>query len=697
MRQLVHYYYHNDRLVTWLRENNIVDSNRLLIEINFPDSDQKKLQTLLNYLSKLLPQATIVGMQSFTSFINHRVTDINPQPVISIMEFQLARISSEVIDLSKKYSEPFDLSTIKKHLQADTQAVEILSSYNETETSTLINKIGTTFRQLKVFGGGATSKEQNSHSTFVFHNNTIYKKALVLIFMHGENLSVELFQAFDWKPISKKKVVTKVEGNALLTLDDNLALEIYKKYFPSIKEDPSVSLQVPLYTTKDNISSIAHILDIDFDKQSLIMAQKLQEGDIVQLSIGNYNSMMNRIGEINDFLRETPAQALWIGSCISYEYGFRVPIIHYISNIKSTNHIFGYSTSQEYFNTENQPYTYHNHTFIMAAISESNSAYIPISEAKSTNITPFELANKNLYSIMHKTASELNQLTENLENIVDQRTNELATLNKELQIKIKDAVRKEKRQNAIMNQQSRLASMGEILENIAHQWRQPLNTVSWIMNDTLIKAQLGKSNEVDLEELAKKVNNSIQFLSETVEDFRRFVDHSDMAQTFNLQKVIKSTILLIKETLIRSKIKIELYCDDDIKYKGYENDIKHVVMNIINNARDAFEENKIENGLITIRVYHEKDELLIAIQDNAGGIPKKILKNIFEPYFTTKHKTKGTGLGLYMSKNMIEKVNGSLEVPSIVNGKTTFLITLPDEGAVPSLPPKKNQLEEEKE
>jgi len=222
MRQLVHYYYHNDRLVTWLRENNIVDSNRLLIEINFPDSDQKKLQTLLNYLSKLLPQATIVGMQSFTSFINHRVTDINPQPVISIMEFQLARISSEVIDLSKKYSEPFDLSTIKKHLQADTQAVEILSSYNETETSTLINKIGTTFRQLKVFGGGATSKEQNSQSTFVFHNNTIYKKALVLIFMHGENLSVELFQAFDWKPISKKKVVTKVEGNALLTLDEIL-------------------------------------------------------------------------------------------------------------------------------------------------------------------------------------------------------------------------------------------------------------------------------------------------------------------------------------------------------------------------------------------------------------------------------------------------------------------------------------------
>jgi signal transduction histidine kinase len=106
-------------------------------------------------------------------------------------------------------------------------------------------------------------------------------------------------------------------------------------------------------------------------------------------------------------------------------------------------------------------------------------------------------------------------------------------------------------------------------------------------------------------------------------------------------------------------------------------------MNLINNARDAFEDRKITDGLIYIRVYHEKDELIIAVKDNAGGIPKHVLKSIFEPYFTTKHKTKGTGLGLYMSKQLIEKVKGSLEVPSILNGKTTFLITLPDKGAMP--------------
>jgi signal transduction histidine kinase len=688
MKQHVYYYDQNDNFLAWVEKHNIQNSDKLLIEINFSHSDKKELKTLLKKLKKRFPEATIIGMQSFTSFINHRVTDLNTQPIISLIEFETSTISSVVLDLNKSHikgqEQTPNVLEIENYLQPDTQALQILSSYNDHNTSTYINTLGRAFGRLKIFGGGATNKEHNSENTFIFHNGTIYDKAIILIFMHGDNLSVELFQSFDWKPISKKKKITRVEESDVLTIDQSPALDIYKKYFPNIEEDPSVFVQVPLYVSKNNISYTANILNRNFSNQSVTTAQELHEGDIVQLSIGNYNSMMNRTQEINDFLSNTPAQALWIGACISYEYGFRIPIIHYISNIKNKNHIFGYSTFQEYYNTENQPNTAHNHTFIMAAISESNSEYISLEEYTGKNITPFEIANKNLYSIMHKTANELNLLTENLENMVNQRTKQLETLNRELQLKINNAVRKVKRQNAIMNQQSRLASMGEILENIAHQWRQPLNTVSWIMNDTLIKAKLGKANEINLEELAKKVNHSVQFLSDTIEDFRRFVDHSDLAQTFNIKRTIESTILLIKETLVKSKIQIELDCPNNITYKGFENDFKHVIMNLINNARDAFEERKILDGLIFIRVYHEKDELIIAVRDNAGGISKPILKNIFEPYFTTKHKTKGTGLGLYMSKNMIERVHGSIEAISIMNKKTTFIIKLPDKGAVPS-------------
>ena len=690
MRQLVHYYSDFNNFEKWCDDNTIINSKTLLIEINYPDDNKKLLKILLSNLQESFSDATIVGMQSFASFTNRQVSDLNRNPIISIMEFDTSSISSLVIDLNKNYikgecnSYRADKNLIEKYLQSDTEAVEILSSFNDCETSSFINSLGEDFRHLKIFGGGATCKSPDANNSFVFHNGKIYKKAIILIFMHGENLTVELYQAFDWKPISKKKRITKADDSTIFTMADSPALDIYRKYFPNLESDRSVFLQVPLYITKGNISYTVHILDADLSTQSISTAQPLEENDIVQLSIGNYNSMMNRTAEIYNFLAKTPAQALWIGSSVAYEYGFRIPIKYYISNIKNTNHVFGYTTAQEYFNEENQPNTFHNHTFIMAAITESNNSYIELEEYAEKKITPFEIANKNLYSIIHKTANELNRLTENLEIRVNQRTQELKTLNDELEIRVTDAVREVKRQTAIVNQQSRLASMGEILENIAHQWRQPLNSVSWVLQDIEIKARLGNQADINIEEVASKINNSIQFLSNTIDDFRRFVDKSsDMAQTFNLRKTIESTKKLIEDTLTRLNIKIELDCDDDISYKGFENDIKHVIMNLINNSRDAFEENKIKNGKISISVYHEENVLQITVQDNAGGIPKPILANIFDPYYTTKHKTKGTGLGLYMSKNLIEKVSGSLEVLSILNGKTTFLISLPDKGAMP--------------
>ncbi|NOZ90325.1 MAG: GHKL domain-containing protein [Epsilonproteobacteria bacterium] len=690
MRQLVYYYKDFDGFEAWCNEKNIVNSDKLLIEINYPDDNLLKLKVLLKELGNSFPDATIVGMQSFASFKNHQISDLNRDPIISIIEFKTSSISSLVLDLNKNYLQEesdnysIDKIEIQKFLQSDTQAIEILSSFNDCQTSSLINSLGKDFSHLKIFGGGATSKTHMTSLTFIFHNGKIYEKGIILIFLHGENLSVELYQAFDWKPISKKKKITKADGSVIYMMDNNPALDIYRKYFPNIESDKSVFLQVPLYITKGNISYTVHILDTDTKNQSIITSQPLQEGDIVQLSIGNYNTMMNRIQEIYNFLSTTPAQALWIGACISYEYGFRIPIKHYVSNIKSNNHIFGYTTSQEYFNEENHPNTFHNHSFIMAAISESNDKYIELVEYKDDNITPFEIANKNLYSIMHKTANELNRLTENLEIRVEQRTKELKDLNDDLQIRIDNAVREVKRQTAIMSQQARLASMGEILENIAHQWRQPLNSVSWILNDIQFKIELGKEDEIDIKDVTEKINNSIQFMSNTIDDFRKFVDKSDMAQTFNLKKTIESTIKIVEDTFKQLDIKVTLDCDESITYKGYENDIKHTIMNLINNARDAFEEKGIKNGKISIRVYHEKDELIITVQDNAGGIPKPILKNIFEPYFTTKHKTKGTGLGLYMSKNMIDRVHGTIEAFSILNQKTTFVIKLPDEGALPS-------------
>ena len=186
MRQLVHYYYHDVKLLAWIKENKIYNSDKLLIEINFPSDDKEKLKNLLGRIKIIFPSATVIGMQSFTSFVNHTITDINPQPIISIIEFESSSISSLVLDLDKNYTkgkdQELDIELIEEYLHSDTQALQVLSSYNESNTSSYINSLGTTFAHLKIFGGGATNKNPNSENAFIFHNGNIYSKAIILSF-----------------------------------------------------------------------------------------------------------------------------------------------------------------------------------------------------------------------------------------------------------------------------------------------------------------------------------------------------------------------------------------------------------------------------------------------------------------------------------------------------------------------------------
>ncbi|MCK5853943.1 MAG: hypothetical protein KAG56_01890, partial [Sulfurovaceae bacterium] len=304
MRQLVHYYSDFETFHEWSQINSIKDSNKLLIEINYPNDNRLEITILLNDLNEKFPKATIIGMQSFASYKNHQVTDFDKSPVISIMEFETSSISSVVLDIDTNYIKDakedytIDIMEIERNLQPDTQAIQILSSYNTIHTSSLINNLGQIFSHLKIFGGGATNSSNYDTDTFVFHNNRIYNNAVILIFMNGENLDINLFQAFDWKPIGKKKKITKTENSSILTIEDSPALNIYKKYFPNIENNSSVFFQVPLYITKRNVSYSVHIQDMNKHSQCIQTAQQLEDGDTVQLSIGNYNDMMNRTEEI---------------------------------------------------------------------------------------------------------------------------------------------------------------------------------------------------------------------------------------------------------------------------------------------------------------------------------------------------------------------------------------------------------------
>ena len=226
--------------------------------------------------------------------------------------------------------------------------------------------------------------------------------------------------------------------------------------------------------------------------------------------------------------------------------------------------------------------------------------------------------------------------------------------------KIKEKLLREK--SDILYQQSKMAAMGEMIQNIAHQWRQPLSVISSAATGILVQKEIGVSNEEDEKVSLKAINKSSQYLSETIDDFRNFLKLDKKLEIFRVDKAIEEAISLSNIKINNQEIMF-LFNFDEIEINGIKNEFIQVILNILNNAKDALIQNiKIEK-YIFIDLYSKNKNVFIKIKDNAGGIPNNIINRIFEPYFTTKHQSKGTGIGLYMSEEIIKNhMNGSLSV-----------------------------------
>ena len=220
-----------------------------------------------------------------------------------------------------------------------------------------------------------------------------------------------------------------------------------------------------------------------------------------------------------------------------------------------------------------------------------------------------------------------------------------------------------KQQEDILHQQSKLAAMGEMLGNIAHQWRQPLSTISTGATGAKLQKEMNLLSDKDFNNTMDSINSSAQYLSETIEDFSSFFDMKNNVKTkFLISDAIGKTLNLISSQFTAKQILI-IKNIEDISVESIENELIQVLVNILNNSRDALLKVDDQKRFIFIDVFEKENKLVIEIKDNANGISNDILDRIFEPYFTTKHKSQGTGIGLYMSKNIINTyLEGSITV-----------------------------------
>lgn len=273
---------------------------------------------------------------------------------------------------------------------------------------------------------------------------------------------------------------------------------------------------------------------------------------------------------------------------------------------------------------------------------------------------------KKLTIELEKTKEELRAFNERLSERVEEELEKRKTLERE----------KEAHQ-AVLIQQTKLAELGNMIGAIAHQWKQPLNAI--VLAEELLTMDFadGSLDEQTIKNHKQTVMKQIEFMNQTMSDFRNFYKPSSEIEKFLIAKEVRSIVSLLDSAIRGENISINLQIPEEFCIMGSPSEFKQVILNILNNSKDAFDGKSIKSKEVNISAVKNETNILISISDNAGGIPSDMLQNIFRPFVTTKGDN-GTGIGLSLCKIIIEeKMNGTLAVENKNNG-ALFTITIPE-------------------
>ncbi|MEA1914752.1 MAG: PAS domain S-box protein, partial [Campylobacterota bacterium] len=255
------------------------------------------------------------------------------------------------------------------------------------------------------------------------------------------------------------------------------------------------------------------------------------------------------------------------------------------------------------------------------------------------------------------------------------QSEKLQHLNENLEKEVEQEVEKTKQKDQQMLHQSRLAQMGEMISMIAHQWRQPLSAINSASMALNVKARLGTSDEKTTLEQTQNITDYAQHLSTTIDDFREFFKPNKEKRETNYTTLVHSVLAIIESSIVNQNISIDKELNCEKSFNSYPNEIKQVILNLVKNSEDILIDNNIDEPFIKIKTYEQEGLCVLEVSDNGGGVPQDIINNIFNPYFSTKTKKDGTGLGLYMSKTIIEEhCEGKLNVANNEYGAVFTII-----------------------
>jgi C4-dicarboxylate-specific signal transduction histidine kinase len=250
---------------------------------------------------------------------------------------------------------------------------------------------------------------------------------------------------------------------------------------------------------------------------------------------------------------------------------------------------------------------------------------------------------------------------------VQKKSQDLIELNKNLERRVAQELSKNREKEQLLIQKSKFIALGEMISNIAHQWRQPLSELSVILMGIKFKESKGKLNSEYLKDKLNQCDHLIEYMSHTIDDFRDFFMPKKSKELFQITQCVQSVMNIVHSSLVDHNIEVKVQIDEKLELENYRNEFEQVILNIITNAKDVFILNEIKEAKMDIYTQQDENSISLIIEDNAGGIKIKPISKIFEPYFSSKERE--TGIGLYMSKIIIEKnMKGKLKVSNTPKG-----------------------------
>ena len=276
-------------------------------------------------------------------------------------------------------------------------------------------------------------------------------------------------------------------------------------------------------------------------------------------------------------------------------------------------------------------------------------------------------------------SQKIDEVLKTYQNKVKVKTEELEELNETLERRVTEEVEKNREKEQVLVQKSRFIALGEMISNIAHQWRQPLSELSSILMYIKFKHSINALDDETMIKKSKEADTVLEYMSHTIDDFRNFFMPKKEKETFSLFKVIDSVMTIVSSSLENSNIKVDINLDMNTQVTTYLNEYEQVVLNILKNAKDVLIEKNTKKPFIKISAEDNGKCIILYIEDNGGGITVEPKAKIFEPYFSTKDDSDGTGIGLYMSKVIVDKnMKGKLKVSNTKKG-AKFAISIPKE------------------